>query len=299
MIDRYVSREELQRLISALLVVLGFIALMALFAFIIVPGLRFQAHSAQESPVTAVQGDTGWLDPTDYPRRAREVIPPIDPKTVMTPNPELMARGRALYAQTCATCHGPEGKGDGPGAKGLNPAPRDFTLGAGWKNGPRLEAIYRTLEEGVKGTSMVSYNYLSKRDRMALVHVVKTLGSFDPGASDPKALDTLEKLFASAGEIIPNQIPVQMAVDRLIEEFQAAPEIHTEGNPVLNEAILEPRLAATSLARIPGWQGSEQVLAKGILAGLPANGFAPAVAAYSQAHWKELHAALSGKGASR
>jgi len=294
MIDKYLSPSELRRLISALLVVLGFISLAALFGFIIVPGLRFQAHTAEESPVVAVQGDSGWLDPTEYPRAAKEIIPPIDPKTVMTPNPELMARGKVLYAQTCATCHGPEGKGDGPGGKGLNPAPRNFTLNATWKNGTRLEDIYRTLAEGLKGSSMVSYSYLSKRDRMALSHVVQSLGSFEHGPSDPKALASLEQLFASAGEVIPSRIPVGQAIDRLLGEAQAAPGLGPrDASPILQEAILDPARAAQTLAGIPGWQTSEQALAKGILPDLRANGFAPAVATYSPARWKELHASLA------
>ena len=218
-ISEYLSHEELKRLASALLVVLGFIAIAAFFGFTVVPGLRYQAHDSGEALVQAVQGETGWLDPTDYPVMVREVIPPIDPRTVMTPNATLMARGRALFAQTCATCHGPEGKGDGPGGAGLNPKPRNFTASAGWKNGTHLEDIYKTLEEGVKGSSMVSYNYLTKKDRMALAHVVQSLGAFDHGASDPKAIASLEKLFASAGEVIPNRIPVARAVDVLCREY--------------------------------------------------------------------------------
>jgi mono/diheme cytochrome c family protein len=220
-INDYLSPEELKRLASALLVVIGFIAIAAFFGFTVVPGLRYQAHTS-ESAVQAVQGETGWLDPTDYPAMAREVIPPIDPATVMTPNPALMARGKAVFAQTCATCHGPEGKGDGPGGTGLTPKPRNFTLTAGWKNGTRLEDIYKTLDEGIKGSSMVSYNYLTKKDRMALAHVVQSLGAFDHGASDPKAIAALEKLFASAGEVIPNRIPVARAVDSLCREYEEA-----------------------------------------------------------------------------
>jgi len=296
MISRYVSPTELRRLISALLVVVGFIALAALFGFIVLPGLRFQAHTAQESPVVAVQGDTGWLDPTDTPITAKQVIPPIDPKSVMTPNPELMARGKALYGQTCAPCHGTGGKGDGPAGKGLTPAPRNFTAKAGWRNGTRLEDVYRTLEEGLKGSSMVSYNYLSKKDRMALAHVVQSLGAFDHGINDPKAIAELEKLFASAGEVIPNRIPLRLAVDRLVQEFQAAPGLKDRAaSPVLQEAILDPTRAATTLAGIPGWQTSEQALARALLPGLPANGFAPAVAGYSPARWKELRAGLLGR----
>ena len=36
-------------------------------------------------------------------------------------------RGKALYDQHCASCHGADGKGDGPAAAGLNPPPADFT----------------------------------------------------------------------------------------------------------------------------------------------------------------------------
>ena len=32
----------------------------------------------------------------------------------------------ALYAQSCASCHGDKGHGDGAAAKYLNPKPRDF-----------------------------------------------------------------------------------------------------------------------------------------------------------------------------
>lgn len=218
-ISDYLSREDRLRLASALMVVLGFICIAAVFGFMVVPGQRYQAYTSADAPVQAVQGETGWLDPTDYPAMAREVIPPIDPKTVMTPTPALMARGKALFAQTCATCHGPEGQGNGPGGAGLNPKPRNFTASAGWKNGTRIEDIYKTLDEGIKGSSMVSYNYLTKKDRMALVHVVQSLGAFDHGTSDPKAIASLEKLFASAGEVIPNRIPVARAVDVLCREF--------------------------------------------------------------------------------
>ena len=218
----YLSPEELKRLLSALTLVIGFIAIVAFFGFIVVPGLRYQAYTLTDAPVQAVQGETGWLDPTDYPAMAQQVIPPIDPKTVMTPNPALMARGKAIFAQTCATCHGPDGKGDGPAGLGLNPRPRNFAQNVGWKNGTRIENIYKTLDEGIKGSAMVSYRDLTKRDRMALAHVVQSLGAFDHGTSDPKALAELAKLFATAGEVIPNRIPVTRAIDILCREDQTS-----------------------------------------------------------------------------
>jgi mono/diheme cytochrome c family protein len=292
MIDRYLSPAEFKRLISALLVVLLFIALAALFGFIVVPGLRYQANTTPDQPVQGTQAQTGWLDPTDYPPARKQIIPPIDPKTVMTPNPELMEHGQKLFLSTCATCHGPEGKGDGPGGKGLNPPPRNFTQAAGWKNGYHIEGIYKTLEEGIKGTSMVAYKDIRRKDRMALVHYVRKLGAFDHGVDDPAALDALARSFAASGEVIPNRIPMREAMGKLSSEYHAAPAL-TSTDPLVKEFVLDPRKAAQTLAGIPGWQTSDETFAKGVVAGLPGNGFAPAVATCTR--WTELRLALVRK----
>ena len=39
------------------------------------------------------------------------------------------AAGKEKYAMFCETCHGPSGKGDGPGGAALQPPPRDFSAG--------------------------------------------------------------------------------------------------------------------------------------------------------------------------
>ena len=38
------------------------------------------------------------------------------------------ARGHRLFVQRCATCHGPQGRGDGQNAYNLDPPPPDFQL---------------------------------------------------------------------------------------------------------------------------------------------------------------------------
>lgn len=43
-----------------------------------------------------------------------------------TPDPAAVAAGAKLYAQYCQVCHGKTGLGDGPGAAGLKPKPRNF-----------------------------------------------------------------------------------------------------------------------------------------------------------------------------
>lgn len=75
--------------------------------------------------------------------------------------------GEMLFAQHCAGCHGQQGKGDGPLAKGMDPAPRNF------HDEPRMRqrslyGLYNTITLGVRGTPMQAFNNLSEADRWAL-----------------------------------------------------------------------------------------------------------------------------------
>jgi mono/diheme cytochrome c family protein len=291
MIDQYVSPAELRRLLSALSVVLGFIAIAAMFAFMIVPGQRYQANTADESAVVPVQGDSGWLDPTDYLPTKRIEIPPIDPATVMRPTPELLARGKALFVQNCVACHGAAGHGDGPGGRGLNPPPRNFTSPTGWQNGTRIEDIYRTLEEGIKGSAMVSYDFLPRRDRMALVHYVQSLGHFDHGQSDPAARAALEKVFSGSGEVIPNRIPVKSAIDHLIAEYRPVTGVDVcPRNAGPGRAVEDPRRAALTQDTFAG--DSPADFARKASLGVPYNGLSPRVDTYGLDQWRQLRLCL-------
>lgn len=99
----------------------------------------------------------------------------------------LVHRGQQVYQIYCASCHGPKGLGDGPAGQGLVPPPRDLTEGK-WKRGGRSIDIYTTLLEGMEGTSMVSFSYLSKLDRWTLVHYVRSLTS-NKAQDDAKELE--------------------------------------------------------------------------------------------------------------
>jgi high-affinity iron transporter len=86
---------------------------------------------------------------------------PIGPKRA----PDL-ARGLALFAQHCASCHGASGKGDGPAAKGMDPAPSDFHD----RERQRLRsahALFDTITRGVEGTSMRAFPQLAESVDMA------------------------------------------------------------------------------------------------------------------------------------
>lgn len=51
------------------------------------------------------------------------------PAPAGTPDAADLDAGRSLYRRYCATCHGDEGRGDGPSAGGLATRPSDFTDG--------------------------------------------------------------------------------------------------------------------------------------------------------------------------
>jgi mono/diheme cytochrome c family protein len=48
--------------------------------------------------------------------------------------PAAAKEGREIFDTRCSVCHGKEGKGDGPGAAGLNPKPRDLSDSAWQKS---------------------------------------------------------------------------------------------------------------------------------------------------------------------
>ncbi len=98
------------------------------------------------------------------------------------PSPDIKI-GRALYERNCARCHGITGAGDGPDAPHLYPRPRNFTLGA-YKfrttasgTPPTEEDVFRTITEGLPGTSMPDWRNLSDEERWQLVSYLQRLST--------------------------------------------------------------------------------------------------------------------------
>lgn len=77
---------------------------------------------------------------------------------------------RTLYAQRCAVCHGPDGRGDGPAAGLLSPRPRDFTSGLytirSTPSGslPTIDDVATSIARGLAGTSMPAFGDLLSRE---------------------------------------------------------------------------------------------------------------------------------------
>lgn len=92
-----------------------------------------------------------------------------------------LRRGSAVYARHCEACHGVSGDGNGQVAEYLSPRPRDYRRGIfkftsmpyGAK--PRRSDLMRTVQRGVTGTSMPSFDTLYPDDLEAVVDYVLVL----------------------------------------------------------------------------------------------------------------------------
>jgi high-affinity iron transporter len=88
--------------------------------------------------------------------------------------PPDKALGAQVYQQYCVACHGANGAGDGPQAKGLDPKPVNFLDGerAGQRS---LFSLYNVVSLGVNGTSMAAFSQLSDEQRWAVAFHVGSL----------------------------------------------------------------------------------------------------------------------------
>lgn len=144
--------------------------------------LRLIARTADPADVTArVRGAT-----SDMAARlgiSLEEIP------VTTP---LAARGAEIYAAQCASCHGASGEGNGPAARGLDPAPANLTDAAGLRDASPLD-FYRRVTIGVAGTAMPAYEAsLSAADRWAVAVHATLLRLPEPEGAVPDSLATFD-----------------------------------------------------------------------------------------------------------
>jgi len=87
---------------------------------------------------------------------------PLAPST----SPDI-ARGAALFAQNCASCHGAAGTSPPRAMQALDPPPIDFTDTERARQRSAF-ALYQVITQGLEGTSMESFASLSDHDRWAL-----------------------------------------------------------------------------------------------------------------------------------
>lgn len=112
--------------------------------------------------MSAAAGESPWRAPAE--ERARE-------------NPvakaEGVREGERTYDLNCRLCHGPAGKGDGPGAAALHPKPRDLTDTT--VQGQTDGELFWKISEG-RG-AMPPWLQLPENVRWSLVHYLRAIAN--------------------------------------------------------------------------------------------------------------------------
>jgi mono/diheme cytochrome c family protein len=104
--------------------------------------------------------------------------------------PENTAPGAKVFAQRCAVCHGPDGRGNGPAAATLIPRPRDFTL-ADFRyrstapgSPPSDSDLISTVSNGLAASAMPGFkDILSEAEIWAVVVRVKDFSNAFVGSA--------------------------------------------------------------------------------------------------------------------
>jgi len=112
----------------------------------------------------------GKAAPTEIEKRARGLAARLIAAYPVPLAPRLMpdlARGQALYAENCASCHGAAGDARTPLAATMDPPPIAFADRERARE-RSLFALYQVIDQGLEGTAMASFGHLPEEDKWAL-----------------------------------------------------------------------------------------------------------------------------------
>jgi mono/diheme cytochrome c family protein len=89
---------------------------------------------------------------------------------------DARARGRAIFAESCAICHGERGDGQGAARReGLSTRPRDFTNRV-WRESTSPRHVFFAIREGIHGTAMPAWPALGDESAWDVTAYVLSLG---------------------------------------------------------------------------------------------------------------------------
>ncbi len=111
----------------------------------------------------------------DLPPRYRDLAVP----EAALSSPAARERGRALFLEHCALCHGERADGRGVRREGLTSPPRDFTDPA-WRLRTSPRHVFSTIREGERGTPMPAWAALSDSEVWDLVAYLRSVAGNRP-----------------------------------------------------------------------------------------------------------------------
>lgn len=252
--------------------------------------------TTDEEKRRAIMRDTTALPVQDYSQG--KIVPGVQIDEVINSSEELIALGVQLYTESCASCHGDDGRGDGAGGAMLNPKPRDFLDTEGWKNGRELTGMFQTLVQGIPGSGMNAYEFLPVKDRFALIYYIRTFGDEPYPAITRKEIEDIDAIYdiqrdTKAGA----QIPIKVAERKVIEKQKENPdemlariESDKSKSCILFDKIVScKKRAVLTLIENKEWRKDTNIFFKVISSNTQQNGFKPAVALLQPDEVSNIH----------
>ncbi|HKI77166.1 MAG TPA: cytochrome c [Ignavibacteriaceae bacterium] len=260
---------------------------------------NFNFISRQSIPPALPDSTSNTND--DYTVQPAKTIAGFDVMTVKNPSQELIDKGKKLFSANCSSCHGADGKGDGPAGAALNPPPRNYTNKEGWKNGPTASGIFKTLQEGIPGSGMASYSYLSTEEKFALAEYIRSAFVPDPPKVDENDLANLDLTYnLSETTEVSATIPIEYAEKFIIQEnnpkYQKVLDVlkqinsdNTNGAKVFSNITKDKVTALILLSNASDWKQNEQRFIDMIINEANQDGFNDNVFNLSGAQWDEFY----------
>jgi mono/diheme cytochrome c family protein len=188
----------------ALLVLLLAVAAAALMLYIVTTGV-----SAREQPGYLEEFAARRVRTMSIARRARSVTNPVEYSG------EIIAAGRAHFADHCAICHANDGSGDTEMGRGMWPKAPDMRLPA--TQDLSDGELFWIIENGIRFTGMPGWGTGTKEGEEAswhLVHFIRRLPKLTP-----EEIEEMEALNPKP----PDEIRQQMEEERFLAGKEDAP----------------------------------------------------------------------------
>ncbi|MEJ2103840.1 MAG: hypothetical protein P8X47_04595, partial [Ignavibacteriaceae bacterium] len=142
------------------------------------------------------------------------------------------------------------------------------------------------LEEGIQGSAMISYNFLTPEERISLAHYIRTEFMKDPPKDSENDLAALNQLYnLSEGKKVSAQIPVSAAmelverdaekkIEKLDEAISQIDKDRTNSSAKLfNYICKDEKVALSSLINSDSWRQSGNDLFQFFTINVNQNGF--------------------------
>ncbi len=286
-------------LIAVLLVIAGVIWLGVSMAYVnMIPDIKKMSPDEVKQVITQ---DTTKEVPIDMVKG--KPMPGVNVMDVGYSNQQLLARGAEVFKNTCSSCHGEKGGGDGPGGANLMPKPRNFTLTEGWKNGRNIGGMFKTLTEGIPGSGMIAYEFLPIEDRFGVIHYIRNMIGGFPEITVPelKQIDDIYDL--ASPRRTSSQIPVLKAEKNLVADNKVLNEAinsiitriadnQTEQAILFRKVTADQRKVIATLFKTSAWRSEYNVFVQLVSTNTLKSGFKPSVMKLSKDDMNSLYGFL-------